>query len=91
MTSNNFVSIVCEKYPDHEEHIVTREGFYINGMDSGRCSCGVLFLIGYDPTLNWGGGTGCNMIAARYPDHISRKPLLDVPIAKLFPMASHGI
>lgn len=91
MTQDQFGSIVIKKYPEHENHAVTYTDLYKNGMDSGRCSCGVLFLIGYDPTLNWGGGTGCNMIAARYPDHISRKPLLDLSLDRFISMADQGI
>ena len=87
MTASSFVSLVRDKYPDHNTHDVIREGYYTNGMDSGRCACGVLFLIGYDPTLNWGGSTGCNMIAAKYPTYISRKPLLDIPIDQLVDLA----
>jgi len=91
VTADRFAALVRLKYPEHSGHNVAYEGPWKNGMDSGRCSCGIPFLVGYDPTLNWGGGTGCNIIAALHPDHVSRKPLIGVPLGMLTEMAREGL
>lgn len=90
MSPDKATRVVITKYPEHISHTIRYLGRHRLGGEAVVCeSCKITFRIGV--------GTFAldsrpqPLIEAHLKDHISRKPLNDLPMGMLYEFAKEGI